>query len=172
MRAIWAQSLDAVIGDGATMPWHIPADLRHFKETTMGDPVLMGRKTWESLPPAFRPLPGRDNLVLSSRSAGEWSEGATVCHSIEDALNQVDPSALWILGGGALYHSTLDLVEEVVLTLVDVHLLPLYGSNAVSAPSLDGFSVIEQSPWETGGHLSGSDEPLRYCFQKLQPTRP
>lgn len=57
LGAIWAQSLDGIIGDGAQMPWHVPEDLKHFKEVTMGAPVIMGRKTWESLNPKFRPCP-------------------------------------------------------------------------------------------------------------------
>ncbi|MGO1834016.1 MAG: dihydrofolate reductase, partial [Actinomycetaceae bacterium] len=64
--AIWAQSLDRVIGDGASMPWHIPEDLAHFTRVTSGSPVVMGRRTWLSLPERFRPLPGRTNIVLTS----------------------------------------------------------------------------------------------------------
>lgn len=76
LGAIWAQSLDGVIGDGAGMPWHLPEDLKHFKEITFGHPIIMGRRTWEALP--MRPLPGRPNHVVSSREAGTWSNGAFV----------------------------------------------------------------------------------------------
>ena len=76
LGAIWAQSLDRVIGTGTDMPWDVPEDLKFFKEVTMGHPVIMGRKTWESLP--FKPLPGRANHVLSSREPGAWSDGAFV----------------------------------------------------------------------------------------------
>lgn len=61
--AIWAQSLARIIGDGAGMPWHLPEDLEHYKETTLGSPVIMGRRTWESLP--VTPLPGRANIIIS-----------------------------------------------------------------------------------------------------------
>lgn len=82
LGAIWAQSLDGIIGDGAGMPWHLPEDLKHFKETTLGSPIIMGRRTWESLP--VKPLPGRKNIVLSSREDDEWSDGASVCRDIPD----------------------------------------------------------------------------------------
>ena len=68
MKAIWAQSRDGIIGDGSTMPWHLPEDLHHFKNTTMGEDILMGRKTWESI--GSKALPGRTNLVLSTREPG------------------------------------------------------------------------------------------------------
>ena len=68
LRAIWAQNLMGLIGDGKSMPWHVPEDLQHFKKLTLGSPIIMGRRTWESLP--VRPLPGRKNLVLSRRTPG------------------------------------------------------------------------------------------------------
>ena len=71
LGAIWAQSVDGIIGDGEDMPWHLPEDLKHFKDTTSGHPIIMGRRTWESLP--FKPLPNRKNIVLSSREAGALS---------------------------------------------------------------------------------------------------
>ncbi|WP_078056895.1 dihydrofolate reductase [Corynebacterium bouchesdurhonense] len=111
LGAIWAQSLDGVIGDGESMPWHLPEDLRHFKEVTMGHPIIMGRNTWQSLPK--RPLPGRANHVLSSREPGEWSDGAYVSPDLPDL-----EADAWIIGGGQLYESTID--EGVSFT----HLAP------------------------------------------------
>jgi dihydrofolate reductase len=67
---IWAQARGGVIGKDGTMPWHLPEDLAHFKRTTLSHPVIMGRKTWESLPPRFRPLPGRANLVVTRQAIG------------------------------------------------------------------------------------------------------
>ena len=72
LRAIWAQNLMGLIGDGKSMPWHVPEDLQHFKKLTLGSPIIMGRRTWESLP--MQPLPGRKNLVLSRRTPGKRSE--------------------------------------------------------------------------------------------------
>mgnify|MGYP002717989031 CR=1 FL=1 len=93
LGAIWAQSLDGVIGDGEGMPWHLPEDLRHFKDVTLGHPIIMGRNTWQSLPK--RPLPGRANHVLSSREPGEWSDGAYVSPDLPDL-----EADAWIIGGG------------------------------------------------------------------------
>ena len=126
LGAIWAQSLDGVIGDGVVMPWHVPEDLKHFKEVTMGAPVIMGRKTWESLNPKFRPLPGRENIVLSSREPGEWSAGATVVDNLDAALDAA-PGDAWIIGGGQLYHSALERVDTIELTLMGVQVGDAYG---------------------------------------------
>ena len=71
---IWAQTPDRVIGRDGTMPWHLPEDLAHFKEHTLGHPVIMGRRTWESFPERFRPLPGRTNIVITS-SPGRVARG-------------------------------------------------------------------------------------------------
>ncbi|MDU0478139.1 dihydrofolate reductase [Staphylococcus chromogenes] len=159
-RAIWAQSLDGIIGDGKDMPWHLPEDLAHFKRTTLGQPVIMGRSTWESIPERFRPLPGRENFVLSSRDPGPWSEGATVVRALPDC-------DAWIMGGGRVYADTLSQVSQVVCTLIDVHLAGLPG--AVAAPPLEDFHPASDSGWHTSetGHLTvgpDRDSPLRYKF--------
>lgn len=171
LGAIWAQSLDGVIGDGVVMPWHVPEDLKHFKEVTMGAPVIMGRKTWESLNPKFRPLPGRENIVLSSHQPGEWSAGATVVNSIDAALNTA-PGDAWIIGGGQLYSSALDRVDTIELTLMGVQVGDAYGDDAVLAPSVpEAFSLSADSDWLTSqsGHLTipgqpPSELPMKYRF--------
>lgn len=171
LGAIWAQSLDGVIGDGVVMPWHVPEDLKHFKEVTMGAPVIMGRKTWQSLNPKFRPLPGRENIVLSSREPGEWSAGATVVGSIDAALNTALGDA-WIIGGGQLYNSALDHVDTIELTLMGVQVGDAYGDDAVLAPSVPKeFSLSADSDWLTSasGHLTipgqpPSELPIKYRF--------
>ncbi len=82
---IWAESQGGVIGRAGGMPWHVPEDLAHFKDVTLGAPVIMGRKTWESLPPRFRPLPGRANIVVTHRD--DWAaDGAERAASVDDAL--------------------------------------------------------------------------------------
>lgn len=164
MRAIWAQSLDRIIGDGSSMPWHIPEDLAYFKEQTLGAPVVMGRKSWEALPARFRPLPGRENIVLSSREPGTWSEGARVVTSL-DGL----PPDCWIIGGGAVYTATLPQVREVCRTLIDAHLASTLGPQAVTVPNLEGFDVVSDSGWLTSknGTVTGVEGPARYRFQVL-----
>ena len=141
LGAIWAQSLDGVIGDGAVMPWHVPEDLKHFKDVTMGAPVIMGRKTWESLNPKFRPLPGRENIVLSSRASGAWSAGATVVDNLDAALDAT-PGDAWITGGGQLYNSALDRVDRIEVTIMGVQVGDAYGADAVLAPKVpEEFSL-------------------------------
>lgn len=150
--AIWAQGLDGVIGDGDGMPWHIPEDLRHFKEITMGQPVIMGRRTWESLPERFRPLPGRENFVLSRRPPGEWSAGATVIREL--------PSAGWIIGGGEVYHATIRHADVLEITVIDATFAEELGERAVHAPEIPDFFTLET---ETGWQDSDTH---RFRFQR------
>ena len=82
---ILARAANGVIGADGKMPWHLPADLRRFKQLTMGRPMIMGRKTWESLPEKFRPLPGRHNLVVS-RNPAYPAPGATLVASLAEAI--------------------------------------------------------------------------------------
>lgn len=167
--AIWAQSRDGVIGDGLDMPWHIPEDLAHFKEITLRHPVLMGRRTWESLPARFRPLPGRENLILSSRTPGEWSEGAEVTTTIPTLEN------LWVLGGGSVYAATLAMVPVLEVTVIDVDLHDTLGDAAVLAPPIpEGFELVSDTGWlnSATGKLkveydnTNEGAGLRYRFQR------
>ncbi|APT93016.1 diacylglycerol kinase [Corynebacterium phocae] len=166
--AIWAQSVDGVIGNGKAMPWHVPEDLAHFKEVTMGSPVVMGRRTWESLPARFRPLPGRENFVLSRSQPGDWSAGATV---ISDLVNAPVHDA-WVIGGGQVYAATLGHVNRLEITVMDANVASFYGEDAVFAPNIPrGFSRVRETEWmtSTDGHLilpgrGPSELPLKYKF--------
>lgn len=113
---------NGVIGHGNRMPWHVPEDARHFRRTTAGCPVVMGRKTWDSLPERFRPLPGRRNIVVT-RQAGWVAPGAEVCHSLDDALQAAGQDAqarrIFVIGGAQLYALALPLADELVLTEID-----------------------------------------------------
>ncbi|MFJ7750326.1 dihydrofolate reductase [Arthrobacter sp. NPDC097144] len=145
---IWAQTLDGVIGRDGGMPWHLPEDLAHFKKTTAGHPVIMGRRTWESFPAAYRPLPGRTNIVVSSSDtlAEEISPaGAVVVASLEQALDTARHSPggeqIWIVGGAQLYEAAAPLADAAVVTVIDAstegdtyapHLGPDWGFTAVS----------------------------------------
>jgi dihydrofolate reductase len=108
---IWAQAPNGVIGRDGTMPWHIPEDMKHFREITAGAAVLMGRRTWESLPPRFRPLPGRRNLVLSRTGQA----GAETFPSLEKALADITGD-LWVMGGSAVYEATLPFADRIEVT--------------------------------------------------------
>ena len=114
-----AVARNGVIGRGGVMPWHLPEDLAHFRRTTQGLPVLMGRRTWESLPERFRPLPGRRNIVVT-RQAGWVAPGAEVAASPEAALAlMADAPRACVIGGGELYAALLPRVDELVLTEID-----------------------------------------------------
>lgn len=114
-----AVARNGVIGDGEKMPWHLPEDLAHFRRTTQGLPVIMGRATWDSLPPRFRPLPGRRNIVVT-RNAAWRAEGAEAAASPEAALALVQGAErACVIGGAQLYAAALPLADELVLTEID-----------------------------------------------------
>ena len=116
---IYARARNGVIGKNNTLPWHLPEDLAHFKATTLGQPVIMGRKTWDSLPPKFRPLPERLNIVVTRQH--DWrAEGAQVAHSVQQALALCpQTSHPWVIGGAELYAQALPLATRVVVTEID-----------------------------------------------------
>jgi dihydrofolate reductase len=104
-----------VIGRDNALPWHLPEDMAHFKRT-LGCPVIMGRKTWDSLPPRFRPLPGRQNIVLS-RDPNWQAEGAQRAGSLDEALALLPPEqVVWVIGGAELYAQALPRASEAVVT--------------------------------------------------------
>lgn len=107
----WAQSSNGVIGRDGALPWHLPEDMRHFRELTTGATVLMGRRTWESLPPRFRPLPGRRNIVLSRTP----QEGVETFSDLPQALAAVSGD-LWVMGGAAVYAAALPYADRIVVT--------------------------------------------------------
>jgi dihydrofolate reductase len=114
---IWAQGRDGVIGADGALPWHLPEDMKQFRARTTGSAVVMGRRTWESLPERFRPLPGRTNVVLTSDP--DWSaEGARRAGSVAEVLAAHD--AFWVIGGGAVYAGFLPHADRLVVTDVDV----------------------------------------------------
>lgn len=115
---IWAEARNGAIGRDGAMPWHLPEDLAHFKRVTLGAPVIMGRRTWESLPERFRPLPGRVNIVVT-RDPDYVAEGATVVASLAAAVEYAETDA-WIMGGGQLYREALPLANELVVTRIEL----------------------------------------------------
>jgi len=104
------------IGKDNLLLWHIPEDLKRFKALTLGHKVIMGKRTWESLP--IRPLPGRENIVITD-APGEQLEGATMAYSIEEAMNLCDPlKENFIIGGGSIYRQFLPLATKLYITRV------------------------------------------------------
>ncbi len=119
LHLIFARARNGVIGNNNTLPWHLPEDMAHFKRVTLGCPVIMGRKTWDSLPPKFRPLPGRANVVVTRQL--DWHEnGAQPAHSLHKALQFCEQSAdVWVIGGAQLYALALPMADTAVVTEID-----------------------------------------------------
>jgi dihydrofolate reductase len=118
---IVAASQNGVIGANGKLPWHLPGDLKRFKELTMGHTLIMGRKTFESLPPKVRPLPGRTTIVITHKTWLEHAETAPCwrADSLEDALNLIGVEEVFICGGGEVYREALPLVDRVYRTVVE-----------------------------------------------------
>lgn len=109
-----AHARNRVIGRDGGMPWRLPADLKRFKALTMGKPVLMGRKTFESI---GKPLPGRENIVITRNRA--WrADGVRVCHSLDAALEAAGTAEAMVIGGAGIYREALPLARRIYLTLV------------------------------------------------------
>lgn len=138
VKAIWAQARDEagrpVIGLDGTMPWDLPEDLAHFSATTRGAVVIMGRRTWESLPERFRPLPGRTNIVVSHHE--NTFAGAASASSLEgalDAAEDLDPDVdCWVMGGQRLFEEAARVADEIVITRIDLEV-----EGDTFAPELD-----------------------------------
>ena len=116
INMIYARAANGVIGKNNAIPWHLPEDLTHFKKLTLGCLVIMGRKTWDSLPPKFRPLPGRTNVVITRQA--EWqAAGAQTAGSLADALAQCPASSdVWIIGGAQIYAQAEPLAQRIEVT--------------------------------------------------------
>lgn len=116
---VWAQARNGVIGKDGVLPWHLPEDLAHFKRTTLGAPVIMGRRTWESLPPRFRPLPGRRNVVITRDPAWQ-AAGADRAASLDEALALcAGAETVWITGGAEIFRLALPRAHVAVVTEID-----------------------------------------------------
>ena len=117
LTLVVARARDGAIGRGNSLPWHLPEDLRHFKATTMGHPMLMGRRTFESI---GRPLPGRRSLVLT-RDAGWSHPGCERVGSLDEAIALCDGlPELFVVGGGQVYREAMPRADRLVVTEVDV----------------------------------------------------
>lgn len=149
-----------MIGRDGRLPWHLPEDLARFRELTQGHAVVMGRRTWDSLPERFRPLPGRRNVVLTRRTDVELP-GAEVAHDMGEALRLLPDRDAWVIGGLEVYLAFLPLAQRVELTQVDVVV-----REGTAAPALGlGWRVVHREPetgWET------SETGLRYRFCRLE----
>jgi dihydrofolate reductase len=150
---IWAQAANGVIGRDNAIPWHIPEDMAHFRAVTTGSTVVMGRRTWESLPARFRPLPNRRNIVLT-RDPTWTADGADVAHDLPAALT----GDVWVIGGADVYAAALPRADVIELTeLRD----PIDGD--VYAPELGPGWTLEQADPSAGWHESAAGVHYRWC---------
>ena len=159
INIIVAVADDWAIGRQGDMPWHISADMKFFKATTLGHSVVMGRRTWESI--GSKPLPGRQNIVVSSRLAEEWKEspaGAIAVPSLEEALEAATDPDIFIMGGGMIYRQAMDIADRLYVTHVHT-----------TIPDADTFfPVIDPEVWELAERSNTTKDPasgLRYEFR-------
>ena len=153
---ILAMGKNRVIGRDNKLPWYMPADLAHFKMTTMGKPILMGRKTWESIGKA---LPGRLNIVLTGR-AGYYADGATVVNSIDDAISLCGSAdELMVIGGAGVYQAFLPSAQKIYLTLIDAEF-----DGDTFFPDLDEQEWCEEARED---HAADDRNPYEYSFRLL-----
>lgn len=151
---IWAQAHGGVIGAEGGMPWHVPEDLAHFKEVTMDSAVVMGRKTWDSLPERFRPLPGRENIVITHQQ--DWTaQGAQRAADVVSALRGLDRA--WVIGGAEIFRQLIHDADRLEVTELDLDV-----TGDAFAPSLEGWRLIDESEWET------SRTGIRYRFRRYE----
>ena len=154
VRLVWAQAAGGVIGSAGALPWHLPEDLKLFRALTLGSTVVMGRRTWDSLPPRARPLPGRRNVVLSRTLDGAGTGAdATVLPSAEAVL--AEHRDVWVIGGGEVYAAFLPHAQEAVVTQVGAEFAG------------DTWAPVLGADWELGqqvpeGEWLTSSSGLRY----------
>lgn len=162
LAMIWAQGHDRVIGQDGTVPWHVPEDLALFKSQTQGHPVIMGRKTWESLPDRSRPLPGRENFVISTQS-GYVAPGAEVYGTLIDAITAAeggDPDRLiWCIGGAHVYAEAMANADLLVITDLDIEVDS--GDAVAPAVAFDEWDLIGADP-DRGWHTARTGVKYRF----------
>ena len=154
---IVAMGANRVIGHDNRLPWHLPADLKHFRQITMGKPLLMGRRTWESI---GRPLPGRISIVIT-RDGGYEAEGCIVVHSVDAALRAAQGhDELMLIGGEQLYRQLLPQADTLYVTLVDGEF-----------PGDAFFPELDQSEWrevERRDHAPDEKNAQTCSFLRLE----
>jgi dihydrofolate reductase len=160
LGVIYARSRNGVIGKDNTLPWRLPEDLAHFKQTTLGCPVIMGRKTWDSLPPKFRPLPGRTNIVVTRQP--DWrADGALRAASLQEALALCgEAPQAWVTGGADLYRQALPLADTAEVTLIDADF-----EGDAHAPELGpDWREVARAP-----HISAGGLPFSFITYRKTP---
>jgi dihydrofolate reductase len=158
IQLVWAQDRNGAIGRANTIPWRVPEDMRRFRELTGTSPVIMGRRTWESLPAAFRPLPGRRNIVISRNPALD-ADGAEVVGSVDEAYELTgardDATTVSVMGGEQIYRASIGGADELRVTELD---LEVENPDAFAPGIDDTWQVADRGEWLT------SSTGTRYRF--------
>lgn len=172
---IVAMDKDGVIGVDNHLPWHLPSDLKRFRKLTIGKAVVMGRKTWESLPERFRPLPHRHNIVMS-RNASYRVTGATnedkenrrieVCTTVRDVFDCVcrkRERELMVIGGGEIFREFRAYADRIYFTIVDVSVKSLASDDACLMPARTIlFSITNKAANRASGNNPGNEDEWRF----------
>jgi dihydrofolate reductase len=157
---IAAMDKNGIIGQNGRLPWRLPADMQRFVTLTMGKPVIMGRKTYDSIPAKFKPLSGRTNIIIS-RNAGYEAPGCLVVNSPEAALAAAGSAAEVMIGGGsAIYEAFLPLAHRLYLTRIDA---AFDGDAAFPAYQPEQWRITQQE-----NHTPDEKNPYRYQFLTLE----
>lgn len=162
IHAIVAVAADWAIGRQGELLCHLPADMKHFKEVTMGHSIVMGRKTFESFP--RRPLPGRQNIVITRNVKWQYP-GVTVVHSVEEAIAAAETPEVFIIGGADIYEQTLPMVDVLHLTMIH--------ARWASADAF--FPALDMNEWQEVSrehHESDHRNTYEFDFITLKRRRP
>lgn len=161
LHLIYARARNGTIGKEGQMPWHLPEDLAHFKRVTLGQPVIMGRKTWDSLPARFRPLPGRTNIVIT-RQANWNAHGALRAASIEEAMQLCgDVHDAWIMGGAEIYRQAEPLASTAVVTEIEAD----FDGDAFAPELGSAWQEIQREP-----HVGANGLPFSFVIYQNHHT--
>lgn len=158
---LWAMAENGVIGRDGALPWHLPDELRRFKALTIGHAVVMGRRTWESLP--VRPLPGRQNIVLTRNAAYE-APGAETALSLPAALDAVAGGAAFVIGGAMVFEDALEVADHLEVTLVHAEVA---GDTVMPAIDWSRWRLVAESR-----HPSDDDHALAFTYRSFDREPP
>ncbi|RYY87174.1 MAG: dihydrofolate reductase [Comamonadaceae bacterium] len=161
INLIFARAANGVIGRDNALPWHLPADMARFRQLTTGCPVIMGRKTWDSLPERFRPLPGRTNIVVTRQR--DWrADGALAVRDLHAALAHCgDAPEAWVIGGAQIYALAAPMADRAMVTEIDRDF-----EGDVLAPELGGDWI------ETGREAHAGPDALPFAFVTMERRAP
>lgn len=168
---IWAQAHGRAIGADGTLPWSVPEDMALFRRMTCGSAVIMGRRTWESLPEQFRPLPGRENIVIT-RNTDYEAPGVRIVSSWKQARDGIDDDGFaWVIGGAQLYEQAIDDADTLCVTDLDID-VPEADAFAPEIP--EDFEIVSCLPdrgWLSSRNTDNGAQSIPYRFTLFARTR-